>query len=215
METSQQKRLWAVAGCALVVGAAVGAGGAYAIGGGDSGPDAGATLTLPETLDDLRPESAVVAEVAGSDNTAALEAAELRETVHGEAAAKLSTAHGGSATTSAGYSDDGLETRVTVFAVAASSPALWSVQDAESAPEMLGMATTMEWVEADGDAQCLVRTTTAYPEGTDPADIESFAVRCQVVRDDLTVLLEPSGSQMTPDRGMALVRLAADGLERN
>lgn len=211
-ESSQVKgRVWLAAGCALIVGVAVGAGGALALG-GDEGPDTGATLTLPGTLDGLRPEAEVVQEVAGSDNTAALEAAELRETVREEAAAKLSNAYGGAATSSSSYSDDGLETRIEVFAVAASTPAVWSAQDAESAPELLRLATPMEWVEAAGDAQCLVRTVLTYPEGTDPADIESYAVRCQVAQEDLTVILEPRGSQLPPERGLELVQLAADEL---
>lgn len=205
-------RVWLAAGCALIAGIALGAGGALALG-GDDGPDSGATVTLPEQLDGMRPEADVITEVIGSDNAGAVETVQNRQTVRDEATVTLSAAYGGATTASAAYSDDELETSVTVFAVAATSPGLWSSQDTESAPEILHLATPMEWVEVDGDAQCLTRPQTPYREGTDPADIESYVVRCQVSAEDHTVILEVQGSQMPPERGLELVQLAADEVE--
>ncbi|GAA1135646.1 hypothetical protein GCM10009583_01710 [Ornithinicoccus hortensis] len=205
--------MWLAAGCALIAGVALGAGGARALG-GDDGPDSSATVTLPEQLDGMRPEADVIAEVVGgSDNAGAQETVRKRQTVRDEATVTLSAAYGGATTAGAAYSDDELETSVTVFAVAATSPGLWSSQDTESAPEILNLATPMEWVEVDGDAQCLTRPQTPYREGTDPADIESYVVRCQVSAEDHTVILEVQGSQMPPERGLELVQLAADEVE--
>lgn len=213
-QSSQVKsRRWLTAGCALIVGVALGVGGSMAFGGdGEAGvaADTGATVTLPDTLDGLRPEAEVVAEVITSDNPASQEAAELREKVRDEVLAKLSSAYGDAATGRASYADDGLEVRVDLYVVAASSPALWSSQDAESAPELLNLATPMEWVEADGNAQCLVRTINPSMAGTDPADTESFAQRCQAVQEGVTVILESHGTELTAERGLELVQQAAD-----
>lgn len=208
--TESQRPKWLLpAAVGAIAGLVIGAGGAYALGGSDAGPDTDATLTLPEELDDLRVTSVVIAET--TDNESALEAAATRDQILEEVTATLSAAHDGAATTSRSYADDELDTRVTVFAVAAPLPGLWSSQDVEGTAELLGTATPNEWVEAEGDAQCLVFPKVQMRAGTDPDEVEPLVKQCQVVRDGVTVILQPNG-QLAVDRGLELVTRAADEL---
>lgn len=193
-----------------LAGLVMGAGGAYALVGSDAGPDTDATLTLPETLDGMRVESVAIAEA--SDNERAQESARQREEILEELTTNLSTVHDGAAATGRYYADEELSTFVSVFAVAAPLPGLWSFQDSESSAKLQGMATPREWVEAEGDAQCLVFPKRQQLAGTDPAETEPLASRCQVVRDGVTVILQPTGQQLPAERGLELVQVAADEL---
>lgn len=223
--TKAERANWLVpAAVGVVAGLVIGAGGVYLLGGADAassseagsdadaGPDADAKLTLPEELDGLRVESVVIADTI--DNEAAQQSAGKREEIREEVTASLSVAHDGAATTSQSYADEELKTRVTVYAVAAPLPGLWSSEDAEGVPELLGMATPTEWVETAGGAQCLVAPKEFLMAGTDPEEVEVLASQCQVVRDGVTVILEPSG-QLNADRSLELVQIAADNLVIN
>lgn len=230
MSDVPRTRLWTTA-LAAVAGLVVGAGGAVAVGatrppappaqsetsltdddattpGAEAG--AGATLTLPATIGGMRPE----AEVVAAFGERAVARAQDSQRVLDELADTLSAAHAGAGATSATYADDDLEMHIRVFAVAAPSPGLWSSQDAEALAEQLGLARPVEWVERDGDAECLVRQhSNLFRTGTDPADVEHQVILCQLVETDLTVLLEGPPS-LTLEHALDLIREAADGVQR-
>ncbi|MGC5629325.1 hypothetical protein ACPYO6_13910 [Georgenia sp. Z1344] len=195
----------------LLVGAALGVGGTLAVTGGllSSEPDG---VTLPATLGGMRPHSEVAADQDGPAEFAA-----LREEAVAEVADGLSAAHDGAAAAGQVYMSDDLAETVTVYAVAAEAPGLWSSEDSLAAAETMGIATPMAWVETDGEAQCLVRQREFGPllqEGETPSrDVENVVVSmCQEVRDGVTVLVEAHGEVPLP-RGLELVREAADQVQ--
>lgn len=201
-----------VAAVALVAGVAAGTVGTLIVtGSDDSGPNTDATITLPDTLGGMRLEEEVVHEVAGEDNAAALEGVADRERVLAEATEALSDSRDGATAVSARYADDDLMTQVTLLAVAQDSPRLWSIQDTESGPEVLQLATPMEWVVREAEAECLVRAVRVQPAGTDPAEVETTVVRCQQRNPEMTVVLEVNG-QMEADLGLRLTLEAAAGV---
>lgn len=198
----------ALACAALLLGAGGGVAGTLALSPGESGPNTEAGITLPETVGGLRPEPEVVREVAGADNTAALEGAQTREEILAEAAAALSASRGGATAAAATYADDELEVLITIFAVADDSPRLWTAQETEAGPEYLKLATPMEWVEREGEAECLVRALRPLPAGSDAEEVEATVLHCQLRTPEVTVMLQPNGS-LEPHEALGLLILAA------
>lgn len=204
------RRAWPLVLVGVLVGAALGTGATLAATGGlfDSEP---AELALPETLDDLRDLQTVQ-----TDHGADAAAVEARGEVLVDLEERLSAAYDGAATAARTYGSDDLETIVTVYAVAAESPGLWSPQDSDALAELLGFASPQAWVVTDDDAECLVRP--ADPSGlrsddSPPTrDVEALITLCQLTTDGLTVRVQ-GDSSVTPERGLELVREAAEVVE--
>lgn len=208
METhTAGRRTWLAAGGGAVVGAvavvALLAGLGWAPS-GDSG-SADGSVTLPDTVSGLRLESDVVEELRG-------EPIEGRSEGLVETAELLSVSRDGAATAVQDYADDDLEERFTVWAVADGSPALWSPQESEAFAELMGLETPTEWVERDGDVECLV--SPAAPMLRDRGgEVEMRIRQCQLVQDGVTLMLTGMGDG-TISRPAGILRDIAGQLDQ-
>lgn len=185
-------------------------GGADAVSAGQEPPG---SLTLPDAAGGLRPQAEVLGEPSEP----------LREQALEETAQLLSESRQGAAASVRAYADEHLETMVTVWAVAQESPPLWSPQEAELMAQVLGTVTPMEWVEREGEVECLVRPLTvafegrggggteANPEG-ETAAVEIVLDRCQLVDDGVTLLL--TGRDVDVSGAAEVLRDVASGLGR-
>lgn len=192
--TRAQGRPWLAAGGGVIVGAAVAVGALVAMGWSAEGsPSAGGssqTLTLPQTANGLRTEAAVAEELGGGPQ-------EERAEALAETAELLSQSRGGVPAAVQAYADEELLLRPTVWAVAEESPPLWTSQEGEATAKLLHITTPMEWVERadaaeDGSqTECLVRAINPIREGNE-GEPETTITHCQLVVDDLTVILQGS-----------------------
>lgn len=191
----------AVAGAAVTVAALLGLGWAPP---DDSG--GGSIAALPDTAGGLRTETAVVTDLRG-------EPLEGRADMLEETAELLSASRGGAATATQAYADDNLDQRYTVWAVADGSSALWSPDESEAAAEVMMLETPMEWVERDGDVECLVQPVTLVRRDSG-GEVEVRVDRCQLVREGTTLLLVASGPEATVSRAAAVLRDVATAVEQ-
>lgn len=102
--------------------------------------------------------------------------------------------------------------RVTVWAVAAESPGLWSPQESEATAELLRLGMPMELVERDGEVECLVRPDTPVREGEDLDDVVLRVDQCQLVDGDVTLLVRGTGMDL--DQGVGILRDVSANLVR-
>lgn len=131
-----------------------------------------------------------------------------------EAAEKLSAAYGGAAVRSQAYADEGLMRFVTVFAVAAASPGLWSSRDTEVLAERLRLPLPPEHVIREAEGECLIQPAANVPDSTGPTVQAGTVLECQAVRDDVSVIATDFGGDISPDLGMQIVRAALDHVTR-
>lgn len=207
----KRKKVWPAAGGGALVGVAATVGVLLALGwlspGEGSGPE---SLTLPDTLDGMRTEQAVLEEADRWEP--------LREEITAEVVEHLSEAYDGAAATGQGYLSDDMELMAQVYAVAGETPGLWSAQDSEAAAELIGLAAPQQWVEQDGAVECLVRpqdpSLPRAPEGGEEVDIEPRVMHCQLVEDGVTLLLLPGFGMQEVGPSADLLREAAANLER-
>lgn len=196
------RRGWLAAGVGAVVGAGVAVAMLLALGwssgeGTGSSAGDGISVTLPDTAGGLRPQVEVLKELGREEPGGRLVG--LAET-----AELLSVSRGGAVASVRGYADDSWEEQYTVWAVADESPALWSPQGSEAFAEVAGLATPMEWVERDGDVECLVYP--AMPVLRDQGGEVELRIRhCQLVQDGVTLLLTGTGDG-TVSRPAAVLR---------
>lgn len=179
--SEMRSRTWLAAGGGAVVGAAAAVALLLALGwSGDSSYSG--SFSLPETAGGLSPEADVIPE---ERRDALLE----RQAAVTDTAELLSTSRGGAPTAVRTYMDEELEERFTIWAVADESPSLWSSQDSELVAELQGMKTPMEWVERDGDVECLVRAINPARRDSD-AEVVYNVTHCQLVQDGVTLMFE-------------------------
>ena len=207
-----------VAAGAAVVGAALGIGGLVAftslaapsesessvvddsLSGSDGDP---ATITLPTEVAGLKRFSDVV-EPRPMD--------ELREQVLLETAELLGQSRGGAATGVEHYINDDMDMQATVWVVADESPALWSDQEAPSAPKYMNLATPMEWVERIGEVECLIQpiTPVIYDEDVEDPEVETRIDSCQLVSEGHTLHLR--GNDVSQSQAADILRQVASTL---
>lgn len=201
------RRTWLAAGGGAVIGAAAVAAVLAGLGWGPSGGSgsAGGSVTLPDTVSGLRPEGDVVEELRGEPIEGRAEG--LVETVE-----LLSASRSGAAAAGQDYADDDLEERFTVWAVADESPALWSPQESEAFAELMALETPMEWVERDGDVECLVYPAQPVLRGRG-GEVEMRIRQCQLVQDGVTLVLTGMGDG-TISRPAGILRDIADQLDQ-
>lgn len=207
----KRKKVWPAAGGGVLVGVAATVGVLLALGwlspGEGSGPE---SLTLPDTLDGMRTEQAVLEEADRWEP--------LREEASAEVVEHLSDAYDGAAATGQSYLSDEMDQMVQVFAVAGASPGLWSAQDSEAAAELMGLAAPQQWVEQDGAVECLVRplnpSLPRASEDGEAVDIEEAVMQCQLVEDGVTLLLYPGFGEHEVGPTADLLRDVAANLER-
>ncbi|SNS78843.1 hypothetical protein [Rhodococcoides kyotonense] len=124
--------------------------------------------------------------------------------------AQLSAAYDGAVAASQAYADDSLRVLVTAYAVNASSPKLWSPQANEKIAERLRLAAPPERVERSGDAECVVESRSFVPDSTGPTRPDERVLRCQGVRDGVTVLIPEIAPSVDADTAL---RVVADSLD--
>lgn len=195
---------WLAAGGGAVVGAAAAVGLLLALGwsGDSSAPDR--TVGLPETAGGLRTEAVVMPE---ERRDALLQ----RQAALSETAELLSVSRGGAETAVQSYLADEFEEHFTIWAVADESPPLWSSQDGEAVAELQGTKTPMEWVERDGDVECLVRTVNPVLRDSD-AEVAYQVTHCQLVHDGVTLIFQ-GASQDDVRRPAQVLREVATHIE--
>lgn len=198
-------RTWLAAGGGAVVGAAAAVAVLVALGWSGESASGADTLTLPETAAGLRLQTIVEEEVRG-------EAIEGQVQALAETAELLSMSRGEAATDVQVYSDDEFEERVTIWVVADESPALWSSRDSDAMAELMVLETPMEWVERDGEVECLVEPIQLVRRDSG-GEVETRVSRCQLVQDGVTLLLEGTRHD-TVSRPAEILRDVATHLER-
>lgn len=204
--TTARGRPWLAAAGGAVAGAAVTV--AVILGLGwtpDRAPD-DEPITLPDTVVGLRTEAVVMEEARGEPFPGRQEA--LLETVE-----LLSASRGGAAAAVQSYLDEDLDERFTVWAVADESPGLWSSQDSEIFAEASGLASPTEWVERDGEVECLVRPWDASYVRQGMGEVVPRVVQCQLAHEGMTLLLE-APNQDTVSRPASVLQDIAANLER-
>ncbi|WP_131106263.1 hypothetical protein [Ornithinimicrobium sufpigmenti] len=203
--TKTRRTTWLAAGGGVILGAVATIAVLYGLGWGpDDGLDE-STITLPETADGLRTETAVVEDLRGEPLAG-------REEALTETAELLSASRGGAATAVQAYASDDYDERFTVWAVADESPSLWSDQESEALAELMGLKTSMEWVERDGNVECLVEPAMPMLDGSD-RDVELRVGQCQLVQEGMTLVLTGMGDG-TLTRPAAVLRDVAENLTR-
>lgn len=205
-------KTWLAAGGGAVVGAAAAVAVLLALGWSSAdAADGVESLTLPDTAAGLRTDTDVMTEARGAP-------IEGRQEAMDESAELLSQSRDGAAAGVQAYSDDDLEVRVTVWAVADESPRLWTSQDGEAMAELMGMAHPMQWVERDvsseeeRDVECLMQARQPVIAGSD-AEVDAFPTECQLVTDGVTLILQGSGMDSI-ERPAEILRDVAANLER-
>lgn len=207
-------RTWLAAGAGTVLGAVLAVALLVGMGWSADGSQGSASgeLVLPETADGLRLQSVVMEEMSSQP------AEETFSEQLVETAGLLSASRGGAPAAAQFYSDDDLETRVTVWAVAAESPSLWTSAESESLAESMQLKTPFEWVERgeaaeDGSqVECLMRVTNPVMRDSDQ-ETDAHVQQCQLVTDGVTLILQ-GGTLDAIDRPEAILRDVADNLEK-
>lgn len=209
-------RTWLAAGAGTVLGAVLAVALLMGLGWSADGSEASTSgeLVLPETADGLRLQSVVMEEMSSQQVDDQL-SEQLVET-----AELLSASRGGAPATAQAYVDDGVETRVTIWAVAAESPSLWSAEESEALAERMKLKTPFEWVERgeaaeDGSqVECLLRVTNPAMQDSDQ-ETDAHVQECQLVTDGVTLILQGGGNLDSVDRPEAILRDVASNLEKN
>lgn len=139
-----------------------------------------------------------------------------------DAVAGLSAAYDGADAAAQGFADESLMVLVTVYAVDAPSPRLWSTQAGDAIAERLRLPSPPERIETSGDAECLVTVNSLVPAGVEPGEStesgrstgptrpDSTVLRCQGVRDGVTVLIPELAPSMDTDTALSIVSDSLD-----
>lgn len=212
--STSRGKTWLAAGGGTVLGAVLAVALLLGLGwsAGESQASTSGELVLPETADGLRLQHVVMEEMSGQPADERL-SEQLVET-----AGLLSTSRGGAPASAQAYADDDLESIVTVWAVAAESPSLWTSAESESLAESMQLKTPFEWVEKgeaaeDGSlVECLMRVSNPVMRDSDQ-ETEALVQQCQLVTDGVTLTLQ-GGSLDSIDRPEAILRDVAANLEK-
>lgn len=176
-----------------------------------TGAQDGAALgELPESIGDLHVWDVECESIDEDNRDQCLENAAGMNDVAEAAAENLAAAHDGAATRGGAYTSAGFEQLVQVYAVAAPSPGLWSMESDTSAARAR-LAHPTEWVEEADGAQCYVHTKTAVPEGETWTEDNAIPTLCQATDDGLTVILRPAPNSTVTD-ALDWTRQAFEGL---
>lgn len=134
-----------------------------------------------------------------------------------DAVAGLSAAYDGADAAAQGYADSSLRVLVTVYAVEAPSPRLWSTRAGDAIAERLRLPSPPERIETSGDAECLVTVNSPVPaestesgRSTGPTRPDSTVLRCQGVRDGVTVLIPELAPSVDTDTALSIVSDSLD-----